>query len=81
MWMSVIYCSYFNTAFLVPQLSEASWSQILRFIFPMVMIITGMAMWNMKNAREGDINRMVFVPKKIIFLGEIHNVKIASVML
>ena len=46
MWLSVIYCSYFNTAFLVPQLSEASWSQILRFIFPMVMLITGLdASW------------------------------------
>ena len=41
MWVSVIYCSYFNTAFLVPQLSEASWGQILKFIFPMVMLITG----------------------------------------
>lgn len=46
MWLSVIYCSYFNTAFLVPQLSDASWSQILRFIFPMVMLITGLdASW------------------------------------
>jgi len=46
MWLSVIYCSYSNTTFLVPQLSGASWSQILRFIFPMVMLITGLdASW------------------------------------
>ena len=46
MWLSVIYCSYFNSSFLIPQLSEASWSQILRFIFPMVMLITGLdASW------------------------------------
>ena len=30
MWVSVIYCTYFNTSFLVPQLSEASWGQILK---------------------------------------------------
>jgi len=46
MWVSVIYCTYFNTSFLVPQLSEASWGQILKFIFPMVMLMTGMdASW------------------------------------
>merc|ERR1712038_1012042 len=46
MWVSVIYCTYFNTSFLVPQLSEASWGQILKFIFPMVMLITGLdASW------------------------------------
>jgi len=46
MWISVIYCSYFNTAFLLPQLSEASWGQILKFIFPMVMLISGLdASW------------------------------------
>ncbi len=46
MWISVIYCSYFNTTFLIPQLSEASWGQILKFIFPMVMLISGLdASW------------------------------------
>ena len=46
MWLSVIYCTYFNLCFLWPQLSEASWGQIMKFIFPMVMLITGMdASW------------------------------------
>ena len=31
-----------TTFFLQGQLSDVSWSQILRFIFPMVMIVTGM---------------------------------------
>jgi palmitoyltransferase len=41
MWISVIYCSYFNTSFLIPQMSGASWAQIVKFIFPMVMLVTG----------------------------------------
>ena len=46
MWISVIYCTYFNLCFLWPQLSEASWGQIMKFIFPMVMLITGLdASW------------------------------------
>jgi len=46
MWLSVVYCTYFNTIFLSGQLEEQTWSQILKFIFPMVMIVTGLdASW------------------------------------
>lgn len=46
MWASVVYCTYFNTTFLSGQLEEQSWSQILKFVFPLVMIVTGLdASW------------------------------------
>ena len=35
-FQSVVYCTYYNTVFLSAQLEEQTWSQILRFIFPMV---------------------------------------------
>ena len=37
-FFSVVYCTYFNTIFLSGQLEEQTWSQILKFIFPMVNI-------------------------------------------
>ena len=37
LFFSVVYCTYFNTIFLSGQLEEQTWSQILKFIFPMVI--------------------------------------------
>eukprot|EP00096_Caligus_rogercresseyi_P001583 TRINITY_DN1262_c0_g2_i1.p1 TRINITY_DN1262_c0_g2~~TRINITY_DN1262_c0_g2_i1.p1 ORF type:complete len:288 (-),score=84.02 TRINITY_DN1262_c0_g2_i1:1616-2416(-) len=44
MFISVAYCTYFNTSFLQQQiaLKSLSWAQILKFVFPLVMLVSGL---------------------------------------
>ncbi|CAB4069337.1 ZDHHC [Lepeophtheirus salmonis] len=47
MFISVAYCTYFNTSFLHQQIlldesGNLTWAQIFKFVFPLVMLITGL---------------------------------------
>merc|ERR1711976_144512 len=42
LWIGVGYCTYFNTMFLMQTMaSTLTWTQLLKFLVPMIMLITG----------------------------------------
>lgn len=45
MWLGVSLCTYFNTYFVASHLgpiTELTWGQMLKFVFPLVMLVTGL---------------------------------------
>ena len=64
MWLGVLYCTYFNTVYLLTMEGVFSVFALLKFIFPLIMIMSGMDMsWSQVNKyRDG----YVLVPGKQI---------------
>ena len=53
MWLGVIYCTYFNTVYLMTLEGVFSVFALLKFIFPLIMIMSGMDMsWSQVNTGE-----------------------------
>ena len=50
MWLGVLYCTYFNTVYLLTMEGVFSVFALLKFIFPLIMIMSGMDMsWSQVN--------------------------------
>lgn len=46
MWLAVVYCTFFNSHFLSKYLTEPfSWGILLKFIFPLIHLITFDLSW------------------------------------
>lgn len=45
MWLSVCYCTFFNTAFLRLHIDEITWAMVPKFVFPLVSLITFDLSW------------------------------------
>ena len=45
MWLSVTYCTYFNTRFLGYHLDEITWGMLPKFVFPLISLITHDLSW------------------------------------
>ena len=56
MWLGVLYCTYFNTVYLLTMEGVFSVFALLKFIFPLIMIMSGMDMsWSQVNKCPGWI--------------------------
>ncbi len=45
MWVSVMYCTFFNTRFLALHISEVTWAMVPKFVFPLLSLITFDLSW------------------------------------
>ena len=47
MWLGVIYCTYFNSLYVWSELEQVSAAALLKFVFPLLILMSGMDIsWN-----------------------------------